>query len=309
VTDVRVGIRAPHASFEGDPARLRSFVSAAEHSGLDHLWVGDHVSFRGGRGYDGLVHATALAMLTRLPVHTSVYLLPLRHPVTVARQVVSLALLAPGRFVFGVGLGGDDRHELEVCGVDPRTRGRRLDESLTIVSGLLRGETVDHLGTEFVVRDARLLPTPTEPVPIVVGGRSEAALRRAARSGDGWLGVFVSPERWAAARAQVETWATELRRDAVPTHYGLVMWCGFGRDGPTARARLGAEMEALYQVPAERFARYAPAGTPEDVAAAVAPYVEAGCRSFDLVAVADGDATAIESCGRVRELLRTAVTR
>ena len=64
---------------------------------------------------------------------------PATHPVAVARQVSSLSMLAPGRLVFGVGMGGDDPHELEVCGVDPRTRGRRMDECLTVVRGLLAG--------------------------------------------------------------------------------------------------------------------------------------------------------------------------
>ncbi len=308
MTSVHVGIRPPHACFEADRARLHAFVAEAERAGLDHLCVGDHVSFRGGRGYDGLVQATALAVLSRLPVHTSVYLLTLRHPVTVARQVSSLALLAPGRFVFGVGLGGDDRHELEVCGVDPNTRGRRLDESLAIVRQLLHGETVDVDGREFVVRDARLLPTPEPPVPIVVGGRSDAALRRAARYGDGWLGVFVTPERWVAARAQVEAAAHDLGRVHVPTRHGLVAWCGFGRDAGEARATLADAMDALYQAPYDRFARYAPAGTPDDVAAALAPYVDAGCETLDLIPVARDDEVAIDGCAQVHALLQARVT-
>jgi len=284
-------------------------VHGAEAAGLDHLCVGDHVSFRGGRGYDGLVHATALAMLSQLPVHTSVYLLPLRHPVTVARQVSSLAQLAPGRFVFGVGMGGDDPHELEVCGVDPRTRGRRMDEALVIVRGLLAGDTVDHDGEQFVVHDARILPLPPEPVPIVVGGRSDAALRRAARLGDGWLGVFVTAERWAATRDRVEHEADESGRRDPPRQHGLVAWCGFGADAAEARAPLVAAMEGLYQLPYERFARYAPAGTPDDVAAALVPFVNVGCSTFDLIPVATDDARAIDGCARVRELLRERIGR
>jgi len=304
MTDVRVGIRPPHARFEGDPAHLRAFVAAAEAVALDHLCVGDHVSFRGGRGYDGLLHATALAMLSRLPVHTSVYLLPLRHPVGVARQVSSLAALAPGRFVFGVGMGGDDPHELEVCGVDPHTRGRRMDESLAIVRGLLGGETVDHDGEQFVVHDARIVPAPSPPVPIVVGGRSDAAVHRAARLGDGWIGVFVTAERWTVTRDRVEAEAEMLDRPDPPDRHGLVAWCGIGTDADAARSRLAATMQDLYQVPYERFARYAPAGTPDDIAAALAPFVDAGCMTFDLIPVAADDAEAVDGCARVRDILR-----
>ena len=120
---LRVGVRPPLATFERGGEALATFVERAEAAGLDHLCVGDHVSFRDGYGYDGLVQATALAVTSRLPVHTSVYLLPLRHPVAVARQVSSLAQLAPGRLVFGVGMGGDDPHELEVCGIELTVRG------------------------------------------------------------------------------------------------------------------------------------------------------------------------------------------
>ncbi len=86
------------------------------------------------------MQATALAMLhPALPIHTGVYLLPLRHPVLVARQLADIDRLAPGRLVFGVGVGGEDRHEVAVCGVDPATRGLRMNECLTVVRQLLTG--------------------------------------------------------------------------------------------------------------------------------------------------------------------------
>jgi alkanesulfonate monooxygenase SsuD/methylene tetrahydromethanopterin reductase-like flavin-dependent oxidoreductase (luciferase family) len=242
-------------------------------------------------------------------VHTSVYLLPLRHPVTVARQISSLVLLAPGRLVFGVGIGGDDRHELEVCGVDPKTRGRRMDECLTIVRGLLAGATVDLDGEVLSVHDARVAPTPPVPVPIVVGGRSDAALRRAARLGDGWLGVFVTPERWAASRTRVETAALEVGRTGVEWQHGLSAWVGFGDSRAAAAPLLGAAMDALYHRPFADFAAYAPHGTPDDVAQALMPYLAAGCRTFNLIPVAADDRTAIEGCARVREVLRGAILK
>ena len=114
----------------------------------------------------------------------------------------------------------------------------------------------------------------------MVGGRSDAAVRRAARLGDGWLGVFVTPERWAATRDRVDQAAAELGRPDALRHHGLVAWCGFGSGatGATdATAGLAAAMEHLYHQPYDRFARYAPSGTPDDVAAALVPYVDAGC--------------------------------
>jgi alkanesulfonate monooxygenase SsuD/methylene tetrahydromethanopterin reductase-like flavin-dependent oxidoreductase (luciferase family) len=123
--------------------------------------------------------------------------------VAVARQLASIAELAPGRLTFGVGIGGEDRHEIRVCGVDPRTRGRRMDECLQILRALASGGPVTFEGEFFSLNDALVIPTPSPPIPLVVGGRSEAAVRRAGRLGDGWLGIWVSPKRFATVVDQI----------------------------------------------------------------------------------------------------------
>ncbi|TFG95215.1 MAG: LLM class flavin-dependent oxidoreductase, partial [Myxococcales bacterium] len=111
----------------GPHERRRELLARVAASGLDHVFVADHVSFHDGFGMDGLVQAaTLLASEPALSVQVGVYLLALRHPVTVARQIATLCESAPGRLVLGVGVGGEDRHEIEICGVDPATRGRRL---------------------------------------------------------------------------------------------------------------------------------------------------------------------------------------
>jgi alkanesulfonate monooxygenase SsuD/methylene tetrahydromethanopterin reductase-like flavin-dependent oxidoreductase (luciferase family) len=301
---VRVGVRPPSALFERGADELRRVVSRVEELGIDQVCVGDHVSFNGGQGFDGLVQATALAVLaSRAVVQTAVYLLPLRHPVPVARQVASVASLASGRFVFGVGVGGEDRHEVEICGVDPATRGRRMNESLAIIRSLLAGETVSFDGEFFQLRDAAILPAPSTPVPILVGGRSEAALRRAARHGDGWWGVWVSPERFAAATAEVESVAAAAGRTGVSWQHGIQVWCGFGSDPEDATPGLAAAMEQLYRVPFANFDRYSPRGTAEDVAEALSPYLDAGCRSINLIPAAASIDEAIEAVAAVRRLL------
>ena len=131
---VCVGLVVHVAELREHAGRLDAVTEAAARAGVDHLAVGDHVSFSDGGGGDGLVQATALlASHPTLPVQTAVYLLALRHPATVARQLATISELAPGRLTFGVGVGGDDPRELLVCGVDPRTRGARTTEALDLL--------------------------------------------------------------------------------------------------------------------------------------------------------------------------------
>jgi alkanesulfonate monooxygenase SsuD/methylene tetrahydromethanopterin reductase-like flavin-dependent oxidoreductase (luciferase family) len=303
-TPIQVGVRVPHDVLDRDAADLHVVLDRIEQLGLDHVLVGDHVSFHDGRGYDGLIQATALAVAhPRLPIHLAVYQLSLRHPVLVARQLSSLTALAPGRVVFGVGIGGEDRHEAEIAGVDPRTRGRRTDESLAVLRSLMAGETVTFHGEHFAVDEARISPTPTARVPVLVGGRSDAAVRRAARFADGWIGVWVTPERFAVTAAAVEASAAELGRGEVAWRHELLVWCGIGESIPDARSHLAPAMEALYHVDFERFERSSPHGTVDDVVDRLRPYVEVGVRSFDLIVVGPDDETALEGAAAVRRRL------
>jgi alkanesulfonate monooxygenase SsuD/methylene tetrahydromethanopterin reductase-like flavin-dependent oxidoreductase (luciferase family) len=302
--DITVGLRLPHQLPDGVKG-LHEFAAQVEAAGIDRVCTGDHVTFQDGQGFDGLINATAIAVAApRVTVQTAVYLLPLRHPVLVARQVATLAELAPGRLVFGVGLGGEDPAELRACGVDPATRGRRLDEGLVLLKSLLAGTPVTMHGTFFKVDRVSIRPAPSPAVPIVVGGRSDAALRRAARHGDGWLGLWVSPRRYADATAQITKDAEEAGRVNVAWQHGLHVWCGLGDAPDRAQQRLAASMESLYRIPFARFERYCPCGTPAQIAEALRPYVAAGCRSFNLIPVAESEHGAIDGVSEVRSLLR-----
>src|ERR1700749_2285333 len=176
-TPARVGIFPPMDLLQQDPETARNYLTQIAAAGIDHICCGAHVSFFSGMGFDGLVQAAALSMLhPALPVHTGVYLLSLRHPVLVARQLADLARIAPGRLVFGVGVGGEGRHEGAVCGGDPATRGLRMDECLAIVRELLTGKPVTYHGRFFDLDDAAIAPAAAEPIPLIVRGRSDAAI-------------------------------------------------------------------------------------------------------------------------------------
>jgi alkanesulfonate monooxygenase SsuD/methylene tetrahydromethanopterin reductase-like flavin-dependent oxidoreductase (luciferase family) len=305
MADIRVGLFPPVAEPLGaDAGQLPSWLALAAEVGIDHLCVGDHVSFFVGAGSDGLITAASLlGAQAELPVYVALYLLPLRHPVPVARQLATIAQLAPGRLTLGVGLGGEDPHELEICGVDPKTRGRRMDESLRILRGLGHGTPVTFDGEFFSLADALIVPPPSPPVPLVVGGRSDAAIGRAARLGDGWLGIWVSPRRYSTVRDQIAQQATDAGRDPNRFEHALNVWCGFGAAPASAREAVATRMQAFYQMPFEPFERYSPYGTPEQVAEFLSPYVEAGCSSFNVIPCADDVESGIAAVGELRKLL------
>ncbi len=283
---------------------LRSTLEQVEHAGIDHVGIGDHVSFYVGFGYDGLLRAGMLLSASRrLRVVIGVYLLPLRHPLTVARQLADIADVAPGRLTFGVGIGGEDPNEVANCGVDPRTRGRRMDESLSILRQLLAGEVIDHHGEFCELQQASIAPAPQEPIPILVGGRSDAGIRRAAVHGDGWLGIWVSPRRYGEVIETMTEQAAAAGRGEVRWRNALNMWCGVGPTKEAARAPVAEAMQAFYQLPYERFEKWSPHGTVDDLAEFVAPYIDASCHEFNLLICGPDVDTEIDAVARIKQLL------
>jgi alkanesulfonate monooxygenase SsuD/methylene tetrahydromethanopterin reductase-like flavin-dependent oxidoreductase (luciferase family) len=301
---VTVGIDLHEEILTADPVARRALLREAARAGLDHIGLADHVSFHDGTGFDGLTSATvALADQDRAAAVLGVYQLALRHPVTVARQLATLAQIAPGRLVLGVGAGGDDRTEVANCGVDPATRGRRLDESLAILTALADGHPVTFHGRFFDVDAARIQPPPNPRVPIVIGGRGDAAAQRAGRYGDGWLGIYVSPQRYAAMVHQIRQEAHGNGRPD-PSWFGLNVWCGVHPKPDAARAALAARMEALYRRPFDAFEKYCPTGPPARIAETLARYVDAGCRHFTLTAAGADPHRGIEAVAEIRQTLR-----
>jgi alkanesulfonate monooxygenase SsuD/methylene tetrahydromethanopterin reductase-like flavin-dependent oxidoreductase (luciferase family) len=285
---------------------LQASLATIEASGIDFASVLDHLTFWDGAGFDGLTNAAAVAAAhPRLPVLVSVLILPVRHPVVVARQISSLAHLAPGRLILGAGVGGEDRHEIRAAGVDPSTRGRRMDESLAVLRALLDGEEVTFAGEHFDLDSVLIRPAAVPRVPIVIGGRSDAALRRTAQLGDGWLAFACSPDRFASATDLIQTQSAQFGRGDTRFEHGLVVWCGFSRDDRPSS--LAHEMEALYKLPYERFAKYCFEGSPVEVAKRLAPYAEAGCQRFSIIPVGESLEHEIdcvsETASQLRELV------
>ncbi len=265
---MRVGLVVREQDLVAWRGRLGELTRRVAAAGIDHITVGDHISFSDGHGVDGLIQATALLAAHRsLQVQTGIYLLALRHPAVVARQLATIAMVAPGRLTFGVGVGGDDERELELCGVRGQTRGARMEEALRLVKQFMTGEEITFQGRFFEVNQAAIRPALHPPVPILIGGRSDAALSRTARLGDGWIAVWISPRRFAEARDKVQQEAALAGRGPTCWMHTVQMWAGLGATVEQGVARVRSEMEASYSLPFERFSRYTPCGRPDDVAA------------------------------------------
>ena len=277
----------------------------AEAAGIDGLFTGDHVTFYGA-GSDGLINLIAVATATEhVQLMTSVYLLALRHPTPVALQCATLDQLSRGRFVFGVGVGGEDANEWWACGIDPKTRGRRTDESLQILRSLWTQEETTFDGKYFQLNKVRMQPKPfrEDGIPIHVGGRSDAALRRTARFGDAWMAIWVSPRRMREAREKIDEWAAAEGRDPARITLGLQLWHTVDDDRDRAREFLAQRMQGTYQIPYERFERYSPFGPAEEIAEYLAPYVEAGCTHVNLLGIQSSQDEGVQAALAVKKAL------
>ncbi len=299
--NVEVGISTPWDFTSLDASAKRERLAAIADAGIDHLFTADHVSFHDGSGTDALLQLAAMGGIEpRLGLYAGVYLLALRHPMVVARQVATFCELAPGRLTLGIGVGGEDRHEIEVCDVDPATRGRRTDVEMSMVRALLAGETVDGDGEFFHFTAGSIKPVPKSPVPMVVGGRSNAALERAGRLGDGWLAAWCSPRRFAEGVGIAEA-ASPPR--GTPWRHGLQLWAGVGASSEEGRRHVAERMARFYKLDFELFAKYTPVGTPEQIADFVRPYVDAGATTINLTPCGADAEAEIETAAEVRRLL------
>ena len=217
---VRIGISiGPYATPEG----LAAAVGPLEEAGIDSLWLSEIVY---GDLVEPLIGMTyALARTSRLKVGTGVAVLPGRHPVLVAKELTSLAALAPRRVLPVFGLRPARGPEAAAFPV-PGSRAAVFDESLELLRLLLTEASVTFSGRFFTVTDASVGPLPVKPLDIWLGGSAPEGLRRVGRFGDGWLGSFLTPAEAGAARRQIEDAAATAGRAIESDHYGISLAFG-----------------------------------------------------------------------------------
>ncbi len=260
---------------------LVSLVQLVDRSGYDSLWVGDHITFAIPILDPLLQLAQAAVASRRLLLGTSVYLLPLRHPGPVAKQVATLDHLTEGRLIFGVGVGGEFPKEYALAGVPINERGARLGEGIAVLRKLWTGEPVTHEGKFCTFREIRMQPPTRQPggPPIWCGGRSEGALKRTGRLADGWMSYVVTPEMYRNSLEVIAVAAEAAGRKLARFGTGHLL---FTRLDETYEKALDAATETLsvrYAMDFRKAAqRYCALGPPAQIAECIRAFHAAGVR-------------------------------
>jgi alkanesulfonate monooxygenase SsuD/methylene tetrahydromethanopterin reductase-like flavin-dependent oxidoreductase (luciferase family) len=255
-------------------ASLAALCQGAEAAGAGTLWACDHLFWHGPALETLTALGVAAGATTRAALGTGVLQLPLRHAPSVAKEAAGLSHVSGGRLVLGVGVGTHPG-EYAAAGVDFRSRGHLLDEGIDT----LRRTWAPSPSAPYAQR-----PGPGT-VPIWIGGSSEAALRRAARRGDGWIPLFIPPGEYAAALARLDKETERAGRDAGTVTPATVVFVSVGTTGAEERGL--SWMASLYGLPGPSFARHLVAGTARQCASALARFAEAGAQHVAVFVTAD----------------------
>jgi probable F420-dependent oxidoreductase len=244
---MQLGIHLPHIGRKAGPDAIRRAAVQAEELGFADVWVSEHVILPKDAPYPPspsfyepiLTLTFAAAVTRRVRLGTSVMVLPMHHPVPMAKQVATLQCLSAGRVIFGIGVGWLEA-EFAAMGVPFRERGRRTDESIALMRALWSADPVSFQTRAIAaeIADMRMQPKPPAPIPIWVGGSSEKALTRAVRLCDGWHGSRLLPDKAAPVIAR-------LRAERPGPDFAISLRTAWdGKDAAELRDRLTGYREA-----------------------------------------------------------------
>ncbi len=255
---MRIGIHLPHIGRKAGPQAIRRAAVQAEELGFADAWASEHIILPRDAPYppsaifyDPVLTLTwAAACTSRIGLGTSVLVLPMRHPLPLAKELATLQNLSEGRLILGAGVGWLEA-EFAALGVPFTERGRRMDEGIALMRAVWSWDPVSFTARHIpaVIENMRMLPQPEKPIPIWIGGSSERALTRALRL-DGWHGSRVSPE-------QASSIARRLRTVRPEPEFAISVRSSWdGKDEAALAARLAGYAEAgvghVLVEPAER---------------------------------------------------------
>lgn len=299
--NLAVGLQLPTTDgFRVGYQDLRRIAAMAEDTGFDSVWVGDHFSFPAPVIESFVAATTAAAATKRVGVGFGVLLAAMRHPGWLAKQISSLQVVSDDRVILGVGVGGEFPDEWEALGVPIKRRGALTDEILDCLPGLLSGQPTQ-LGPPW---DALVPPlTPFGRVPdLWVGGRKDVALRRAVRTGGGWLGVWLDAPALAERTVRLHEIAAEMGRPTPPVATEVLVHPTSAADG--GQQEMKEFMEGVYGVPYERVQRYCLGGDEDALVQGVQTLVDEGVQTVILIPAVRDVVSALPSLSRVAERLR-----
>ncbi len=237
---MRLGVHLPHIGQKASADAIRRAAIQAEELGFADVWVSEHIIVPKDRLYppsaifwDPVLTLTwAAACTERVGLGTSVLVLPMRHPLPLAKELATLQNLSGGRLILGAGVGWLES-EFAALGVPFRERGRRMDEGIALMRAVWSDDPISY-DTKYIpaiIEDMRMLPRPERPIPIWIGGTSEPALQRALRL-DGWHGSRSTPE-------QAAPFVTRLRAARPEAEFAISLRTGWnGRDAGELKTRL-----------------------------------------------------------------------
>lgn len=300
---IRVGVGLGLGGFSFETINeFRRWLDVCEDSAIDSIWQSDRVVSR----EIALEPMTLLSVIagatTRLKFGTNAVVLPFRNPVTFARQCATLDYLSDGRFFPTVAIGRGDAPEWEATGRSPKGRGARADEALEVITRLWASENVDFEGEHFSLKGATISPRPKQqPLPLWLGGSSEAAIRRTARYGSGWLAPLQSPEEAGVTVAAIRAESERINRPIPDDHYGATILFRIG-DGADAPALGGEASKSNSPAAAEmraRLARIQAIGEAETVLERIREFAAQGVTKFIAIPLARSADDMIEQCRRL----------
>lgn len=294
---VRIGLGLANLPFSAPTAFWR-FVDLCEDGGVDSFWQTDRLVSPLPQLEVMSTMAALAGGTSRLKFGMNVTVVPFRDTLVLARECATIDWLSNGRLLPAFGVGTDNAPEWQALGWNRSGRGTRTDEALDIMARLWRGERVTIDGTHHHYKDVAIAPLPVQqPLPLWIGGRSAAAIRRTAEVGTGWLGGVESPEQVAPIIERIRTASEAAGRPIDEDHYGAAFGFRFGNwDEPIVQATARV-LTRLAQTADPR--RHAVAGTADDMVARIDEFRAVGVTKFVLRPIALGDDDVLEQTRRL----------
>lgn len=264
-----------------DGIPLKQFAELGERLGFDTLWCSENTLSLLPK-MSPLEALTVFALLTTRPrIGTMVLRLPLYNPLLLAKSCATIDVLSGGRLTLGVGVGGENPQEYSASGLQREERGRRANEILQVLRVLWTQKEASYAGSLFRFENVVMDPKPvqTKGPPIWIGGRSEAAMERAAKYGNGWVPYFITPQRYAKCVEFLHELCQRHERSLASIRLGLLQYIAIGEPHAAKEAAM-EHVQKMYHLTEEQVDRYCIYGSSEQCVEKLKGFVDVGVQHF-----------------------------